>query len=59
MTDLFAPFTLPPRREGDAAIVDANGKTVLVIDPVRDLEDNQAEAIADHVFSALLAKDGK
>lgn len=55
MTDVFAPFTLPLRREGDAAIVDAAGKTVLVIDPDRDLEDDQAEAIADHVFNALSA----
>lgn len=51
MTDVFTPFTLPLRREGDAAIVDAAGETVLVIDPDRRLEDNQATAIADHVFA--------
>ena len=55
MSDVFAPFTLPLRREGDAAIVDAAGKTVLVIDPDRDLEDNQAEAISNHVFARLSA----
>lgn len=55
MTDVFAPFTLPLRREGDAAIVDAHGKTVLVIDPDRDLEDHQATAIADHVFARTAA----
>ncbi|MNU93166.1 hypothetical protein D3C71_831020 [compost metagenome] len=56
MSDVFAPFTLPLRREGDAAIVDANGKTVLVIDPERDIDDDRAvEAIADHVFAMLAA----
>lgn len=53
--DAFAPFTLPLRREGDAAIVDKNGKTVLVIDPERDLEDDAATRIADHVFACLSA----
>ncbi|WP_312782056.1 hypothetical protein [Brevundimonas sp.] len=51
MTDIFAPYTLPLRREGDAAIVDAAGETVLVIDPDRHLEDDQATAIADYVFA--------
>lgn len=55
MTDVFAPFTLPLRREGDAAIVDAAGRTVLVIDPDRDLEDDQATVIADHVFALSAA----
>nr|WP_312055093.1 hypothetical protein [Brevundimonas diminuta] len=49
------PFTLPLRREGDAATVDKNGKTVLVIDPDRDLEDDEATRIADHVFNYLSA----
>lgn len=53
--DAFAPFTLPLRREGDAAIVDKNGKTVLVIDPDRDLEDDDATRIADHVFACISA----
>lgn len=56
MTDVFAPFTLPLRREGDAEIVDAAGETVLVIDPDRHLQDDQATAIADHVF-ALAHRD--
>ena len=49
----LAPFTLPLRREGDAAIVDKAGKTFLVIDPDRDLDDDAATRIADHVFEAL------
>lgn len=53
MSEVFAPFALPLRRQADAMIVDGNGKTVLVIDPDRDLEDHQATAIADYVFAAL------
>lgn len=52
--DAFAPFTLPLRREGDSAIVDKTGKTVLVIDPDRDLEDDEATRIADLVFDTLV-----
>ncbi|WP_338577767.1 hypothetical protein V8J38_02605 [Brevundimonas olei] len=54
-TGRLPPFTLPLRREGDAAIVDKNGKTVLVIDPDRDLEDDEATRIANHVFNCLSA----
>nr|WP_313425323.1 hypothetical protein [Brevundimonas diminuta] len=50
---------MPLRREGDAAIVDKNGKTVLVIDPDRDLEDDEATRIADFVFDALARARGE
>jgi len=52
----LAPFTLPLRREGDAAIVDATGETVLVADPDRHLEnDEDAARLADLVFAMLTA----
>nr|WP_312294659.1 hypothetical protein [Brevundimonas diminuta] len=55
-TDALAPFTLPLRREGDAAIVDATGETALVIDPDRHLEnDEDAARLADLVFAMLTA----
>ncbi|MGR6533103.1 hypothetical protein [Brevundimonas sp. RM1] len=55
-TDALAPYALPLRREGDAAIVDATGETVLVIDPDRHLEnDEDAARLADRVFAMLTA----
>lgn len=54
MTGTIAPFALPLRRVGDASIVDANGLTVLVVDPDRAIDDDRpVSAIADHVFALL------
>ncbi len=55
-TDALAPYALPLRRQGDAAIVDGTGETVLVIDPDRHLEnDEDAARLADRVFAMLTA----
>ncbi len=51
----LAPFALPLRREADAVIADANGQTVLIIDPSRNLDEDAAERIADLVFACLTA----
>lgn len=53
--DAFAPFAFPLRREADAVIADANGQTVLIVDPSRNLDENAAERIADLVFACLSA----
>lgn len=54
-TAALAPFALPLRREPDAVIADANGQTVLIIDPSRNLDEDAAERIADLVFARLTA----
>lgn len=52
----LSPYALPLRREGDAAIVDKTGETLLVIDPDRHLEnDEDAARLADLVFAMLTA----
>ncbi|WP_303713626.1 hypothetical protein [Brevundimonas naejangsanensis] len=51
----LAPFALPLRREADAVIADADGQTVLIIDPSRNLDEDAAERIADLVFARLTA----
>ncbi|MCO8030098.1 hypothetical protein NI454_09055 [Brevundimonas diminuta] len=50
------PYALPLRREGDAAIVDKTGETLLVVAPDRHLEnDEDAARLADLVFARLTA----
>lgn len=51
----YAPFTLPLRYDSDGTIIDADGKTVLIVDPSRDLDDGDAERIALQVLVALQA----
>lgn len=54
-TRTYAPFTLPLRYDSDGTIIDADGKTVLIVDPSRDLDDDVAERIALQVLAALQA----
>ncbi|MGN6064926.1 hypothetical protein [Brevundimonas diminuta] len=51
----YAPFTLPLSYDSDGTIIDADGKTVLIVDPSRDLDDDVAERIALQVLAALQA----
>jgi len=51
----YAPFALPLRYDSDGTIIDADGKTVLIVDPSRDLDDGDAERIALQVLVALQA----
>ena len=53
MTDIFKHLKPPFRREGDGAIVDADGRHVLTVDPDRNLTDEVASAIADRALSAF------
>ncbi len=47
---------LPFRREGNGAIVDADGRHVLTVDPDRNLTDDVASAIADRALTAFTAE---
>lgn len=53
MTDIFAHLKAPFRRDGDGAIMDAEGRHVLTVDPDRNLTDDVAAAIADRALSAF------
>lgn len=53
MIDIFKHLKQPFRREGDGAIVDADGRHVLTVDPDRNLTDDVATAIADRALSAF------
>lgn len=56
MTEIFKHLKQPFRREGDGAIVDAEGHHVLTVDPDRKLTDDVASAIADRALSAFTSE---